>query len=323
MDEKPERDLLDEYNKSQAKNRDDWHAARRQGIGASDAPVVMRLSPWKTPLQLYYEKRGEATKELAEPNEAMEWGLLLEEVIARVYAARTGNRVRRVNKILRDEKYPFVIANLDRVIVGKPVGVEIKTTRSDEEWGEEGTDEVPEHVITQCQHQMRVANLIEVDIPVLIAGNNLRVYRVKRNESFIASIVRAEMEFWDMVKAGQPPAPVSEADARLRWRSAQPGSEVQATPEIAQYVVDLINLQYGTKQAEAQAEALKFRIMRFMEENDTLVWDGKRILTWKEQEQRRVDVVRLREAHPELVDEFTAVLPMRVMRTAPPKKAKS
>ena len=37
----------------------EWLALRQQGIGASDVPAVLGLSPYKSRLTLWLEKRGE------------------------------------------------------------------------------------------------------------------------------------------------------------------------------------------------------------------------------------------------------------------------
>ncbi len=57
-------------------------------------------------------------------------GIELEPVLAQVYAKRTGYKVRRVNAVLQHPEQPFMLANLDREVVGHPDGpgiLEIKT----------------------------------------------------------------------------------------------------------------------------------------------------------------------------------------------------
>lgn len=40
-----------------------WHGWRKQGLGASDAPIIMNASPWKTPYQLWLEKTGQKKRD--------------------------------------------------------------------------------------------------------------------------------------------------------------------------------------------------------------------------------------------------------------------
>lgn len=134
----------------------EWLALRKTGIGGSDAPVVCGMSPWKSALELYLEKRGEAEPEDLSDNDAVRFGTLLEDVIADEYVRRTGRKVRRVNRQLRAKDHPFMVANLDRDVVGQPRILECKTAgiHAKDEWGEQGTDEVPEYYLLQCTHYL-------------------------------------------------------------------------------------------------------------------------------------------------------------------------
>ena len=46
--------------KTQQLSREDWLQVRQQGIGSSDAAAAVGLSPYKSPLQLWAEKTGQA-----------------------------------------------------------------------------------------------------------------------------------------------------------------------------------------------------------------------------------------------------------------------
>ena len=84
------------------KTREDWLKERMAGIGGSDAAAVMGLSKWKTPLDVFLEKRGEIATDFVD-SEPMKWGRLLEPVVRQEYAERSGEVVRLVpNEIVRD-----------------------------------------------------------------------------------------------------------------------------------------------------------------------------------------------------------------------------
>ncbi|QEL56494.1 YqaJ viral recombinase family nuclease [Chromobacterium paludis] len=111
-------------------SREAWLAIRRQGIGSSGAAAAIGLSPYKCALSLWLEKTGRKAPEDLAQKEPMLWGTILEPVLAGVYAQRTGRRVRRVNAVLQHAEHPFMLANLDREVVGADAGVgtlEIKT----------------------------------------------------------------------------------------------------------------------------------------------------------------------------------------------------
>jgi putative phage-type endonuclease len=103
-------------------SRDDWLSVRRNGIGGSDAAAAVGLSPYMSSLELWLIKTGRDA-ELSRPNpddttEPVYWGTLLEPIVTAAYTKQTGNRVRRVNAVLQHPTIPFMLANIDREVVG-------------------------------------------------------------------------------------------------------------------------------------------------------------------------------------------------------------
>jgi|LSQX01.2.fsa_nt_gb putative phage-type endonuclease len=94
--------------------REEWLETRRGGIGGSDISAIAGMNPWRSPLAVYLDKRGEI--EDGPDNERMYWGRQLEDVVARHFAEVNNVKIRRVKRILRHRKYDFFIANLDRTI---------------------------------------------------------------------------------------------------------------------------------------------------------------------------------------------------------------
>src|ERR1700677_3162917 len=110
-----------------APDRAAFQAARLTGIGGSDVAAALGLSRWKTPATLWAEKRGLIEPEDISGNVAVELGTRLEDVIADMYADRHETKVHRVNQTLRHPTYPFMLAHIDRRIVGERQGLECKT----------------------------------------------------------------------------------------------------------------------------------------------------------------------------------------------------
>ena len=120
------------------------------GIGSSDAAAAIGLSQYKSPLTLWLEKTNRKQPDDLSEKQAVFWGTVLEPVLATVYAKQTGLKVRKVNAVLQDPDHPFMLANLDREVVGHPDGLgvlEIKTASyfSAPQW----EDGIP--VAYQCQ----------------------------------------------------------------------------------------------------------------------------------------------------------------------------
>lgn len=64
-------------------SREEWLAYRRKGIGGSDAAAVLGISPFRTGVDLYYDKLGLPVDDSDENWVAMEMGNLLEDLVAR------------------------------------------------------------------------------------------------------------------------------------------------------------------------------------------------------------------------------------------------
>jgi putative phage-type endonuclease len=118
-------------------DRQQWLEVRRGGIGSSDAAVAVGLNPYKSQLALWMDKTGraieheDAAEDMGDPRY---WGTLLEPYVAAAYQRKTGRRVRKVNAVLQHPTFPFMLANLDREIVGDP-DVQILECKTTGEFG--------------------------------------------------------------------------------------------------------------------------------------------------------------------------------------------
>jgi putative phage-type endonuclease len=195
---------------------DAWLEARRKGIGSSDAAVVLGLSPYRTPLALWAEKRGLAPPQPETP--AMRRGKLLEAHILdeaqELLGCELPSGARQV--FLQHRDRPWQIATLDGLTVDGLV-VEAKTVgwRSARFWGEPGTDEIPEPYLVQVQHQLAVAGRDEAAVVALIGGSDLHVYRIRRDDRLIDRMTAIEAAFWACVLDAVEPPVTDAADAEV------------------------------------------------------------------------------------------------------------
>lgn len=290
-------------------------AERRSGIGGSDAPIVLGLSPFKDPLYLYYEKRGEVEPEDISSKGPVEWGNLLEEPVAQKYAAETGFRVIRDNKTRRSDKHPFMLCHLDRIVqkAGNRRGLEVKTTSVFEGWGAPGTNEVPSHVYCQSQHNMSVAELDQMDVPVLLGGNDFRIYKIERNDDYIRDLIWAEEEFWDRVQASLPPEPDWSSQSMTKLlKTMYPGTsgEIITLPDVAANWLAVMNdAADQRKQYEAVERGAKNRILSMMGEASVGLLPDQTAFTRKQVERSGFTV----EPTSYIDFRFTKKLPKAVM----------
>lgn len=284
--------------------RENWLQQRRSGIGGSDCPVVLGLSPHKSPYRLYMEKRGEIPGDQPD-NASMLWGRVLEPVIREQYVERTGRTVSFDMPIIKNEKFPFMLATVDGLTTDGRV-LEIKTARGGSEWGEEGTDQIPENYLLQTQHYMAVTGLHVTDVAVLIGGSDFRIYEVPANYELQEMIIEAEAEFWESVTTGRPPAITSYADASLRYGKSVRTGKLEASVE----ALEAFNLLKSVKAKYTELEELEDQAKALItaelgEEFDTLVSSGKVLATWKAPKpSKRLDTKAFKAALPEIFDKF-------------------
>lgn len=278
----------------------DWLEARKKGIGGSDAPIICGVSPWRTPYQLYLEKRGEGQPQ--GENEYMAWGRLLEPVILKRYEAQTGKTVTVPDEILVHPKYPWMIASVDGLLPDRVI--EVKSARHSKEWGVAGSDEIPEHYLLQVTHYMSVTGRNMADLAVLIGGSDFRTYTVRKDPELEALLIEHEQRFWEQVKSGNPPELVSYDDAVRRFRFSK-SLVIQATAEVAATVTRISQISDQQDLLKEEEERMKTIVMKHMGEADTLALGEVVLATWKNDKPgKRFDTDAFKKAHPNLYDEF-------------------
>lgn len=239
-----------------------WLAHRRSGIGSSDAPAVLGVSPFTSALKVYTEKTGASYIEDDE-TEAMKWGRILEPHILEEFSAETGRRAWREGALIRSKLWPWMTATLDGSQEDPGhhgVGVlEIKATG----WRVGDWDEgVPHHVFVQVQHQLAVTNRDWASVAVLQNGCRLLWADVKRNDGFILNVLLdAERDFWERVQSGEPVAPDGSESAASALRALYPepqaGELVHLPAELLELDEELQVLDAAGKESERRREQIR------------------------------------------------------------------
>lgn len=271
----------------------DWDAQRRTGIGGSDAAAALGLSPWKTPYDLWCEKRGLA--EPLPPTEPMVWGTLLEPIIAAEYERRTGCMIERLPDLLRHPTWGHMIGHIDGRVVGEPRILEVKTARDARNWGEPGSDEIPPYYAVQCHHYLVVTGAQWVDIAVLIGGQDFRIYSIERDDDIAGMLVDQEASFWrHHVETGHPPDPVNAADAVRRWgRLSAPGAVTAGEVELAA-IKSLHDIRASRIDLDEAEDIAKLAVMQALSDGgDSLVSSsGELLCSWKLDRGRKAHMVK-------------------------------
>lgn len=296
-------------------DRAQWLEVRRGGIGSSDAAAAVGLNPYKSPLELWLEKTGrDQHLPRTDPNDEtspMYWGTLLEPIVAAHYTRRTGHRVRRVNAVLQHPAHPWMLANVDREVIGAPKVqiLECKTAgRNGAFLWEEG---VPEYVELQVMHQLAVTGKQAADVAVLVCGQELRIHRIHRDDTLIARLIELESRFWRHVETDTAPPADGSASAEQALRALYPrdsGATLDLTHDsfLSATFSDLQAVRQHLATTVELEAALKQRIQQCMGDATRAIFDSGEV-TWKRsKDSQALDVDRLTAAHPELVTRYMA-----------------
>lgn len=291
----------------------EWLDKRRIGIGGSDVGAIIGVNPYKTPLDVYLDKITPAERK--EQSEAAYWGNTLEDIVAKEFAKRTGKKVQKCNSILRHPDYDFMIANVDRMVVGERAILECKTANSyfTKEWE---NDEVPASYLYQLHHYLAVTGCEKAYIAVLIGGQKFTYKEVLRDDEIIESIIKIESDFWENnVEKQVPPLyriiPSKEALARLY--PDENGTEIIMDEETENNVRLLFQVKSSIKELKGQQDQLENKIKRFMGKSPLAV-GSECIATWRSQTSRRINVTKLWEEQPQIADKYSTLSKTRVLR---------
>ena len=277
---------------------------RRKGIGGSDAAAVAGLSRYRTPIQVYMEKL-----ELVEPpeeNEAMYWGKKLEDLVAKEFSVRTGMRVRRCRAILRHPEHPFMLANVDRLIVGRNEGLECKTASAFKA-GEWDGDEIPWEYAIQCYHYMAVTGYSAWWIAVLIGGNRFVYKRIERDEEIIANLIKIESDFWhNHVLKGVPPEPDGSSASTELMKRLYPesnGLEMDLPSAVERWIEQYEQAEEEEKAAAERKEEAANNIKMLLGEYEVGRFRDWKI-TWRSISSSRLDTKRLKAEMPDIYSKY-------------------
>lgn len=304
---------------SKALDRAAWLDTRKRGIGSSDAAAAVGLNPYKSQLELWMEKTDRDVKTPEADNaegldSPLHWGTVLEPVVAWHYAKRTGHRVRRVNAILQHPDHNWMLANLDREVLGSPDVQVLECKTAGIHGAKLWRDGVPEYVQLQVMHQLAVTGQYAADVAVLLGGQSLEIHRLERDEALIERLIALERDFWRYVETDTPPPADGSRSAGEALRNLYPkdnGTVLDGAEDasLCHAFDELLEVRQRLETAKQQEAQLKHRLQQAMGEA-TFARFPNGSLTWKQaSETSRVDLKQLQQDHPELCARYLRSVP--------------
>ena len=297
------------YEKIPIRNidRKEWLLLRKTGIGGSDAGAVCGLNPYSSPMKVYRDKTCPETEEL--DSEAIRQGKDLEGYVAQRFMEATGLKVRRSNYMYRSVEHPFMLADVDRLVVGEDAGLECKTASaySADKWRDGA---IPIHYMIQCFHYMAVTGKRAWYIAVAILGKEFLFRKLVWDAELIRQMVAAEEAFWEnhVRKGILPQADGSSAcDEVLAqyFGTARKGSSIP----LVGFDTKLARREEILAQiAELQREQgqIEQEVKLFMQDHETASSEKYQV-TWGNVNSARLDVKRIRQERPEIYQDYAKV----------------
>lgn len=293
----------------------EWLKHRQAGIGGSDASCIAGLNPWKSAIQLYMDKKEENPQE--QKSLRMELGNRLEGLVAELFTEATGLKVRNVNGILKNDKYPFAIANIDRAIVGEKAFLECKTTNSYalKEW-EEG---VPAHYEIQCLHYMAITGATHCYIAALIGNSDFIWHKIERDQETIDYLMQIERDFWEnnIEKDVVPMPDGSDAYSEYLKKKYDKSNGQVIELHLLENGVNKLNrydeIVTDIKALESEKKLIEQEIQLYMEEFE-VAKIGDRKVTWKSSSRNTIDSKKLKAEMPDIAQQYMKTSTSRTFR---------
>lgn len=291
-----------------AVNNEEWHNLRSNGLGGSDIGTMLGLNANKSPYQLWLEKTGQIEAPDISSKLQVQIGNELEDFVARLFEKESGMKVQRDNKTHYHKEHPFLLANIDRKIVGEKALLECKTTGafSANQWDE---DEIPASYIMQVQHYLNVLDYDYAYIAVIIGNHDFKFKRIERDQELIDMYTKEAIKFWNenVLKNVAP-----EIDGSLATKEAlnlvdyEPLNSLSILSSQKQKLVELGNVKAQIKELTQYQTEIENKLKNYMYENeaDELLSDEFKV-TWKETKRTSIDTKVLKKEMPDVYEQYS------------------
>jgi putative phage-type endonuclease len=277
---------------------------RKTGIGGSDAGAICGLNPYSSPMKVYQDKTSSTISN--EDNEAMRQGRDLEDYVARRFMEETGIKVRRSNYMYRNEEYPFMLADVDRLVVGEDAGLECKTASAynADKW-KDGA--IPAHYAIQCYHYMAVTGKRNWYIAVVILGQGFQYTKLTWDDDIIRNLIHLEKEFWEnhVIPGIMPDPDGSKTCDQVLEQYFHVSKSNDQIPLVGfdQKLDRRKEISGLIEKLETEQKMIDQEIKLYMGDHELAVSDRYRV-SWSNVESTKLDTKRMKAEKPEIYKEF-------------------
>lgn len=288
-------------------SHENWLRLRKTGIGGSDAGAVCGLNPYSSAMKIFQDKISDIVEETN--NEAMRIGHDLEDYVAKRFMEATGLKVRKSNFMYRSVEHPFMLADVDRLVVGEDAGLECKTVSaySADKWAD---GNIPLHYVMQCYHYMAVTGKRTWYIAAVILGKEFVYHKLEWDEELIQNLIAVEGKFWkEYVLKGIIPPPDGSKVCDEVIETYFPSAKNKESIELVGFdeklqrrdeIIDSI-----TKLQEEQ-KRIEQEVKMVMQDHELAGSERYRI-SWKNIDSTKLDTKRIKEEQPQIYEDYGKV----------------
>ena len=298
-----------------------WLELRRNGIGGSDASVVMGKNPWRSIQQLWEDKTGK-TPVQENSNEYTYWGNVMEGIIRKEFMNRTGLKVRQKHFMMFHPQFQFMFADVDGIVTderGEKCIFEAKTVSQyrEEEWRD---GKIPVEYMMQVQHYLAVCEMQKAYIAALIGGNHFIYHTILRDEGMIAELVHAEKQFWNYnVKCDIRPE-IDDSSATKDFLDKKYRDSVKDSVKLDRSLEAVLKqyqeVESQLKDMEQKKNGLSNQLKAALGEHEEGRLENGQIVRWKRIEKKLVDAKKLKAEQPEIYKQYSNVSAYRMLSVA-------
>lgn len=285
-------------------SNEEWLRLRKTGIGGSDAGSICGVNPFGSPMKVYYDKTSSNIEEL--DNEAVRQGHDLEDYVAQRFMEATGLKVRRSNFMYRSTEYPFMIADVDRLVIGEDAGLECKTASAynTDKWKD---GNIPLHYIMQCYHYMAVTGKRTWYIAAVILGREFIYRKLVWDDDLIAQMISVEKNFWENhVLPRVLPSPdgsdICNDILNEYFHSARKGSSIKLDG-FDDKLKRRAEIMEQIEQLKQEQGMIEQEVKLYMKDNE-YASSGNYRISWSSVQSTRLDTKRMKEEQPDIYRDY-------------------
>lgn len=282
----------------------EWLRLRKTGIGGSDAGAICGMNPYSSAMKVFQDKTSEDVE--AQDNEAIRIGRDLEDYVAKRFMEATGLKVRKSNFMYRSTEHPFMIADVDRLVVGEDAGLECKTASAynADKWKD---GKIPLHYAMQCYHYMAVTGRRAWYLAAVILGKEFVYHKLEWDDDVVRRLVEAEKDFWEKyVMAGRMPEPDGSkmcGEALNRYFCmVETGSSIELVG-FDEKLDRRMEILAQIEKLQCEQSRIEQEIKMFMKENEKAFSERYRI-SWSNVKSFRLDTKLFKQENPQLYKDY-------------------